>query len=42
MGREVGVRGTPTVLTAQGIQLGGYLSPDELIARLEALAEDPP
>ena len=42
MGREVGVRGTPTVLTDQGVQLGGYLSPDELIARLEALAEDPP
>ena len=40
MGRQVGVRGTPTVLTEQGVQLGGYLSPDELIARLEALAED--
>ena len=38
LGRQVGVRGTPTVLTDDGIQLGGYLEPGELIARLEELA----
>lgn len=40
-GHLVGVRGTPTVLTADGVQLGGYLPPQELFAQLEALAEQP-
>ena len=39
LGRQVSVRGTPTILTDDGVQLGGYLAPDELIDRLEALAE---
>ena len=42
LGRQVSVRGTPTILTDDGVQLGGYLSPDELIDRLEALAEVDP
>ena len=39
LGRQVSVLGTPTILTSDGVQLGGYLAPDELIAKLEALAE---
>ena len=39
LGRQVSVRGTPTIYTDDGVQLGGYLAPDELIAKLEALAE---
>ncbi len=41
LGHLVGVRGTPTVLTAQGVQLGGYLPPEEMFAQLEALADQP-
>jgi len=39
LGRLVGVRGTPTVFSHQGVQLGGYLPPDELLTRLEQLSE---
>jgi len=39
LGRQVSVRGTPTIYTDDGVQLGGYLAPDELIDRLETLAE---
>jgi len=39
LGRQVSVLGTPTILTSDGVQLGGYLAPDELISKLEALAE---
>lgn len=42
LGRQVSVRGTPTILTGDGVQLGGYVAPDELIASLEALAEESP
>lgn len=38
LGRQVSVLGTPTILTGDGVQLGGYLAPDELIDKLEALA----
>ena len=41
LGHLVGVRGTPTVLTNTGVQLGGYLPPAEMLAKLEALAEQP-
>ena len=41
LGHLVGVRGTPTVLTDEGVQLGGYLPPQELFAQLEALADQP-
>ena len=37
-GHLVGVRGTPTVLTNEGVHLGGYLAPQDLFAQLEALA----
>ncbi len=37
LGQEIGVNGTPTVLAADGTKLGGYLPPDQLLARLQAL-----
>lgn len=42
LGRQVSVLGTPTILTDDGVQLGGYLAPDELIDKLETLAEASP
>jgi thiol:disulfide interchange protein DsbC len=36
VGHLVGVRGTPTILAMDGTQLGGYLTPAELLALLEA------
>ena len=39
LGNLVGVRGTPTVFSESGVQLGGYLPPDDLLARLEQLAQ---
>jgi thiol:disulfide interchange protein DsbC len=40
LGQLVGVRGTPTVFSEGGVQLGGYLPPDDLLARLEELAAE--
>ena len=40
LGRQVSVLGTPTILTGDGVHLGGYLAPEELIAKLEALSEE--
>ncbi len=40
LGLQVGLRGTPTVLTDDGIHLGGYLTPDQLLDKLEALADE--
>jgi thiol:disulfide interchange protein DsbC len=39
LGNLVGVRGTPSIFSESGEQLGGYLTPDQLLQRLEALAE---
>jgi thiol:disulfide interchange protein DsbC len=38
-GHLAGVRGTPTILTDGGVQLGGYLPPQELFSKLEALVD---
>ena len=35
LGIEVGVRGTPSIFSASGELLGGYLPPDELLAVLD-------
>ena len=35
LGNLVGVRGTPTVFTADGEHIGGYLTPDQLLELLE-------
>jgi thiol:disulfide interchange protein DsbC len=37
LGNLVGVRGTPAVFSADGQQLGGYLTPDELLKVLEEI-----
>lgn len=37
LGVALGVDGTPTVLTRNGVVLGGYVDPDELLRRLEAV-----
>jgi thiol:disulfide interchange protein DsbC len=34
LGRRVGVDGTPAIYAADGTQLGGYLSPPEMLAKL--------
>ena len=36
LAQKLASSGTPTVLTAEGVQLGGYLPPDQLLARLQA------
>ncbi len=38
LGQQVGVNGTPAVFTRDGTQLGGYLPPEQLLQRLDALA----
>ena len=35
-GKAVGLRGTPMILDAQGRQLGGYLTPPEMLQRLQS------
>lgn len=37
MGLKVGVSGTPMIMDENGTQLGGYLDPNQLVARLEAM-----
>lgn len=39
LGNRIGVTGTPAVYTQSGIQLGGYMPPDQLLQRLQQLAE---
>ncbi|OBT07304.1 thiol:disulfide interchange protein [Vibrio sp. UCD-FRSSP16_10] len=36
LGKAVGVSGTPAVFSEKGINVGGYLSPKDLLARLES------
>jgi thiol:disulfide interchange protein DsbC len=38
LGQRVGVDGTPAIFAADGTQLGGYLPPDEMLARLDRAA----
>lgn len=37
LGTQVGVDGTPTIFAADGTKLAGYLPPDQMLARLQAL-----
>lgn len=37
LGMKVGVTGTPMVIAEDGTQIGGYLAPDQMLARLDAL-----
>lgn len=38
LGKRVGLTGTPGVYSETGVELGGYLPPDQLLAALEKLA----
>lgn len=38
LGQRIGVSGTPAIYSAEGIQLGGYLPPQALRAKLDELA----
>ena len=37
LGAQVGVDGTPTIFAADGTKIGGYLSPNEMLAKLQNL-----
>lgn len=37
LGMQVGVSGTPTILAPDGSKIGGYLPPDDMLAKLESL-----
>jgi thiol:disulfide interchange protein DsbC len=37
LGEKLGVNGTPAILTEDGDYIGGYLPPDQMVARLEKL-----
>lgn len=37
LGQRVGVSGTPAIFNVDGTQLGGYLPPDAMLARLEQI-----
>lgn len=36
LGAQVGVDGTPAIFMADGVKIGGYLDPDQMLARLKA------
>ena len=38
VGQRIGVSGTPAIYSAEGVQLGGYLPPAALRAKLDELA----
>ncbi|MBB5014498.1 disulfide isomerase DsbC N-terminal domain-containing protein [Rehaibacterium terrae] len=38
LGQQVGVDGTPAIYTGEGIYIGGYLAPQQMLQRLEQLA----
>jgi thiol:disulfide interchange protein DsbC len=42
IGETMGVNGTPAIFTADGIQLGGYVPPDQLEKQLEDLSKAKP
>lgn len=37
LGEQLGVRGTPAIFTSHGDYIGGYLQPQEIVQRLDAL-----
>ena len=39
LGMQVGVSGTPTILAPDGSKIGGYLPPDDMLAKLESLGQ---
>ncbi|KFN47701.1 hypothetical protein N790_07565 [Arenimonas malthae CC-JY-1] len=41
LGRRIGLDGTPAIYAADGTQLGGYVAPAEMLARLDEIAAKP-
>jgi thiol:disulfide interchange protein DsbC len=41
LGSRIGVTGTPAVYASNGVQLGGYVPPEQLLQRLEAMSAQP-
>ncbi|MBW8367356.1 MAG: thioredoxin fold domain-containing protein [Arenimonas sp.] len=41
LGRSIGLDGTPAIYAANGEQLGGYVTPAEMLARLDQIAAKP-
>lgn len=39
LGAQVGVDGTPTIFASDGSKIGGYLAPDEMVAKLDNLGK---
>ena len=39
LGVQLGVKGTPTIVTSTGEMLGGYLKPQDLLAVLQESAQ---
>ena len=39
LGMQVGVTGTPTIIAPDGSKIGGYLPPDDMLAKLKSLEE---
>jgi len=39
IGKSMGVEGTPAVYTADGEHVGGYMAPDQLVQRLDQIAQ---
>jgi len=42
LGRRIGLDGTPAIYNPDGVQLGGYLEPQAMLARLEELSAKAP
>ncbi len=42
LGQRLGVDGTPAIYAESGVQIGGYLPPDEMLARLDELKAKTP
>ncbi len=38
LGRQVGLSGTPAIYTSDGVQIGGYLAPDQMRQRLDQIS----
>ena len=41
LGRRIGLDGTPAIYAADGTQIGGYVAPAEMLARLDEIAAKP-
>lgn len=37
LGTEMGIRGTPGIVSSEGVRIGGFMSPEDLVQRLDAI-----